>query len=107
MTTNTENSQGNLEVLASIVQRVFRIHDTTLGSEREGFLVRYLGKLLIDSEVAYEQIEKGLLPHNITPLFRLENDTETILLVKGVVRPKSSNPWVNAVLFALTMLIFI
>jgi membrane-associated protease RseP (regulator of RpoE activity) len=39
---------------------------------------------------------------DITPLFRVEEDSETIILLKGIVKPKSSNPWINLILFIVT-----
>jgi Zn-dependent protease len=100
----TENISENFEILTTLTRRVFRIDDTTLGSEKQGFIIRYRGQLVIESEKAYDQLKDALKSYDITPLFRLENGVETIFLVKGVVRPKPSNPWVNAGLFLLTLL---
>jgi len=100
----TENTPDNLVVAVSIVRKVFRIDDTTMGSDKQGFIVRFRGNLIVDSEIAFDQIENALKPHKITPLFRIENGVETIFLVKGVVQPKPSNPWINAGLFLLTLL---
>jgi membrane-associated protease RseP (regulator of RpoE activity) len=35
-------------------------------------------------------------------LFRVEDGSETIILMKGIVRPKPSNPWINLILFIIT-----
>jgi membrane-associated protease RseP (regulator of RpoE activity) len=60
--------------------------------------------LLTDSEQAYDQLAELLRPYDITPLFRNDGGQHAVLLVPGIVRPQPSNPWVNLVLFVLTLL---
>ncbi|MFH1634089.1 MAG: site-2 protease family protein [Chloroflexota bacterium] len=98
------NSKIETDNLTPLIRRVLRIDDTTWGTAQQGFLVRYRGKLYLDSEAAYDQLAEALQPHDVTPIFRLEDGRQTILLIRGVVRPKPSNPWVNAGLFLLTLL---
>jgi membrane-associated protease RseP (regulator of RpoE activity) len=85
-----------------LVKQVFRIQDVTWGTEKQNFIVRYHGELLLDSQLAFEKLSKNLKVMDVTPLFRMEADQETIVLLKGVVRPKPSNPWINLILFILT-----
>jgi len=85
-----------------LIKQVFRIDDVTWGTEDQNFFVRYRGNLLIDSQEAYEKLSTGLIPHEVTPMFRVEDDRETIVLLKGIVRPRPSNPWINLVLFIAT-----
>ncbi len=85
-----------------MVKQVFRIEEVTWGNEKQNFLVRYRGKLLIESQEAYAQLSKGFQSLEVTPLFRVEEDSETIILLKGIVNPKPSNPWINLILFILT-----
>ncbi len=92
------------DTYADIIRRVFRIDDTTWGTEKDGYYIRYRGQLLIDSEAAYEQVTNALRPLNITPLFRVIDGTQSILLIKGVNQPRPSKVWVNILLFALTVL---
>jgi membrane-associated protease RseP (regulator of RpoE activity) len=87
----------------SSVEKVFRIEDVTWGDDKQNFLVRYRGHLIIDSALAYEQLTASLHPLDITPLFREESGAQSIMLVKGVVRPRPSNPWINLILFILTV----
>ena len=84
------------------VKQVFRIEEVTWGDEKKNFLVRYRGKLLLDSEAAYLQLAKSLQNLDATPLFRIEEGEEIIVLLKGIVTPKPSNPWINLILFILT-----
>ena len=118
------------EILNSIVARVFRIDEVTLGDPnpqpliraamprnenkngltRPGtrpatptYFMRYRGELTRDSIEAYNQLEAALLPYDITPLFRIEDGRQTILLIRGTIHPAPGRTWVNVLLFALTV----
>ncbi len=92
------------EILTSVVARVFRVEEVTLGDPKKGYFLRYRGELIRDSIEAYEQLAAALLPYDITPLFRIEDERQTILLVRGTMHPKPGRIWVNLLLFALTVL---
>lgn len=93
------------ELLNSLVRRVFYIEDVTLGSAQQNFIVRYRGKISIpDSATAYDQLAALLKPYNITPLFRLDDGRQAVILVNGVPSAKPSNPWVNVGLGIATIL---
>ncbi len=89
--------------ISSIVARVFDIQDTQWGESNQIFLVRYLGRLTQDSISAYDLLEKECLPRELTPLFREEEGQHAIILLKGVNRPRPSNPVTNLILFLLTL----
>lgn len=86
------------------IQRVMHVEDVAWGEERQNFLVRYRGRLAQEPEAAYDKLALALKPMNVTPLFRNEAERHSVLLVKGVVRPRASNPWLNLLLFAFTVL---
>lgn len=91
--------------LTEIVARVFRIQETTWGSgERANFVVRYRGQLVVDSMEAYDRLAEALRPHEVTPLFRQENGLQAVVLMPGVNLVRHSNPWVNLMMFVLTVL---
>ncbi len=92
------------ELLNSIVARVFRYDDITLGDPQRGYIVRYHGQLLLDSVQAYDQLAEALLPYEITPLFRIEDGRQTVLLIQGVNHSKPGSVRNNVILFALTVL---
>jgi membrane-associated protease RseP (regulator of RpoE activity) len=98
-----ETGPLNTEFLSLLVRRVMRIDSTTWGTPEQKFLVRFQGELCIDSEKAYDQLAESLRPQNVTPLFRIEDGRHTIHLLEGVIDPKPSNPFVNLVLFILTV----
>jgi len=87
-----------------LIAREMRIEDITVGSARQPFLVRYRGELYGDSAEAYDRLAEILRPLNVTPLFRIEEGRHTILLMQGVINPSRSNPWVNVLLFVLTLM---
>jgi Zn-dependent protease len=91
------------EILNAIVSRVFHYEDVTMGDPARGYFLRYRGTLLRDSVEAYDNLTEALKPYDITPLFRLENDSQVVLLVRGTIHPTPSKVWVNLLLFALTV----
>jgi Zn-dependent protease len=92
------------EILNSLVSRVFRYDDVTMGDPNKGYFLRYRGQLLGDSVQAYDQLAEALRPYDVTPLFRLEEGRQTVLLMRGVINPKPGKVWVNLLLFFLTLL---
>ncbi len=94
------------EILASLVGRVFRIEDVTLGDPTKGYIARFRGRLIAEDTVAaYDQLAAAVRPYNITPLFRKDKGSgHVILLVSGVVQPKPSKIRTNVILFILTVL---
>ncbi|MEJ2707130.1 MAG: site-2 protease family protein [Anaerolineales bacterium] len=90
--------------LTSIVRSVMTVEDVTEGDGKQNFLVRYQGKLNQDSAAAYDELSERMRPYNLTPLFRNEDGRHTILLMNGRVDPKPSNPWINLLMFVLTVL---
>jgi len=92
------------EIIARLVGRVLRIEDTTWGSSKQGYLARFRGELYGDSQTAYDQLAEALRPYDVTPLFRLEEERHTVILLEGTNHTTPSNPWVNLGLFILTLL---
>jgi len=91
------------EILSSIVARVFRVDEVTLGDPKKGYFLRFRGELIRDSVEAYDQLAAALLPYDITPLFRIEDKRQTVLLVQGTIHPKPGRAWINVLLFVLTV----
>lgn len=88
----------------SYVKRIFAIEDFTIGSAKESYLIRYRGRLTApDSAKAYDQLAASLQPLGLTPLFRVEDGQHIILIEKSAPAPKTSRPWINLVMFILTL----
>lgn len=93
-----------LNPITSIVAEVLDIADITSGSEKMNYLVRYRGRLRCESTLAYDRLAERLRPLGVTPLFRLEDDQHVVLITNGTINPRPSNPWINLLVFGLTVL---
>jgi len=95
----------DIEILNSLVARVFKIEDFTMGDVTKGSIARYRGHLIIpDSASAYDQLADSLKPYDIVPLFRVDHDQQTILLAPKKPDPKPTRVSINIALFILTVL---
>ena len=93
-----------IEVLTSLVARVFRIDDITSGDPEKGPQWRYRGHLLNEDSIsAYDQLSASVKQFGLTPLFRLEQGEQVIYLVNSPPNQKPANPWVNVILFVITV----
>jgi membrane-associated protease RseP (regulator of RpoE activity) len=92
------------EILTTLVSRVFRIDDITTEDSPKGRLIRYRGQLLRDdSASAYDQLADYVKPYGLIPLFRIEKGVQVIYLAPEPVEQKKPNPWVNIILFVVTV----
>jgi membrane-associated protease RseP (regulator of RpoE activity) len=95
----------DIEILNSLVARVFKIEDFTMGDVTKGSIARYRGHLIVpDSASAYDQLADSLKPYDIVPLFRVDHDQQTILLAPKKPDPKPTRVSINIALFILTVL---
>lgn len=94
----------NSEITDAIVGRIMSVEDTTLGSDKQGFIVRYRGQIRMqDTAAAYDYLSDQLKSQDLTPLFRWDGQRHAVLLVKGLPKIQQSNPRVNLVLGILTL----
>ncbi len=94
----------NTEVLDMFVRRIFAIEDITLGTSQQGYIRRYRGHLITeDSAAAYDHLAAEVKPYSLTPMFRVEEDKQVILLVSSRPEPKPSRPGLNLLMFILTV----
>jgi membrane-associated protease RseP (regulator of RpoE activity) len=94
-----------VEVLNSLVSKIFKIEDVTTGEARD-FIVRYRGYFLTeDTLTAYNQLEDALRQYKIIPLFRREaNGKQVIFLAPALPEPPPlAKPHVNLILFILSI----
>jgi membrane-associated protease RseP (regulator of RpoE activity) len=61
------------------------------------------GRLLLDSETAYDQLDSLLEPSDQLPLFREVKGKHVVYVVAGRVRPRPRPWWPNALLFVVTI----
>jgi len=100
LTINNPSSDDNI---TAIVARVLRINSTIWGSSQHDFAVRFNGVIYGNSSDAYDQLALALQPYKLVPLFRNENDQHVIILVEAPPETKPYNPWINLLLFSLTL----
>ena len=94
----------NTEVFDTLVRRIFAVEDITQGTAQQGFITRYRGRLLSeDTTSAYDQLAESLKSYSLTPLFRIEDGKQVILLVSSRPEPKPSRPGLNLIMFLLTV----
>ncbi len=89
--------------LLSAVRQVMMVEDVTAGTAREGYLVRFRGRLLLDSQAAYSQLEPTFEREGTTLLFRVDGERHVVVAARGRVRPRPSRVWPNLALFLLTL----
>ncbi|MEE8122231.1 MAG: site-2 protease family protein, partial [Anaerolineales bacterium] len=89
--------------LLPLVRQVMSITDVTLGDQKQPFAVRFRGRLISDSQLAFEKLDPAFKKAGTTLLFREENDGHEILGMPGVIQPQDSNSLVNVILFLLTL----
>jgi membrane-associated protease RseP (regulator of RpoE activity) len=89
--------------LLEAVQSVMDVHDVTREDSQEGTLARFRGHLRVDSQEAYEHLEPTFSRAGATLLLRESEGDHFAIALPGVIEAQPSNPWVNLVLFLLTM----
>lgn len=93
-----------IEILNTLVARVFRIEDVTSMDPNKGYFVRYRGQLVDeDSASLYDLLADLLIPYGVIPLFRIEEDRQVIYLAPKPPEPKKDNINTNIILFVLTI----
>lgn len=97
------NAPIDLETFSRIVGRVMAVEETMLGGPKQNFLFRARGRLLMESESAFDQLLAAAKPLGLTPLLREENGRPEILLVKDLSRPGGKSARTNLILFLLTL----
>lgn len=84
-------SESNTEVPSAMIAMGNRLN------------ARFVGRLLIDSETAYEQLDKRFATIDHLPIFREEEGKHVILALQGRVNPQPRSWWPNLLLFVATV----
>lgn len=97
-------TDSETDLYTPLVRRVFRVDSVEWAGQKQPFIVRYTGCLYNqDSESAYAQLSQALKPLDVTPLFRKEAETQSVILMEGVFKPKPTNWWLPVLFFLLTV----
>lgn len=99
-----ETDVGNIptETLVGLVSGVMDISSTVVGKDNE--LLRMRGRLFVESENAYERLSMEMGQMGFTPLFRIDNDEHLVIVSRSLPTPKTGNPWINVLLFFVTLI---
>lgn len=66
-------------------------------------IATFEGRLLGDSEAAYDQLDNALRPKNMIPVFRQHDTRHVIHVLSGRVTPRPRSATINIILFAITV----
>ncbi|HCU79810.1 MAG TPA: site-2 protease family protein [Chloroflexi bacterium] len=99
----SENDLGDVaaETVVDMVSKVMDVGDIVLGKGKELFRIR--GKLLVESDDAYDRLSVGMSEIGLTPLFRLDKEDDLVIILRSLPVEKTGNPWLNIVLFVATL----
>ena len=104
MEINFENQEQDVaERLLPYVRGVMNVVDVTSGGKSEGYTARFRGRLTIDSQLAYDRLEPQFEKFGNTLIFQEAGGSHIILAIPGLIRPNPSNPWINLLMFVLTL----
>jgi len=84
------------------VERVFAIERVTLETD-QAFVARFHGRLTQESETAWRSLATELRSRGCTPLFRLDQGEQVVVVARGVIAPSASRVWLSWLLLALTV----
>ncbi len=94
-------SEESLDRLRTALRDVFSIVQWRTFAQPSG--VEFRGYLLTDPDDAYPLIRERFEALGFTAFLMQEGQTQVVQAVAGVVRPRSLNPWINLLLFLLTV----
>lgn len=96
---HTENDQ-----ISPIVEQYFDIQQVIWARPRQPFVVRYRGQLKGESAAVHEAMTAALKSQKLMPIFAEEGGDQIVQIVDSLPEPRPANPWVNLVLFIVTLL---
>lgn len=91
------------ERLLPYVRQVMNVQSVVRGEGKDQATARFVGRLTMDSEEAYNRLSREFERMGVTLLFRAEGEDHIALAIPGLIRPTPSNPLVNLLLFIVTL----
>ncbi|MGQ9502041.1 MAG: site-2 protease family protein [Anaerolineae bacterium] len=84
---------------------IFDVEEVRVPRRAQHGVVVFTGRLrLSDSELAYDTLANRWARLGYTPMLRAAREGHELVAMPGLPRPRPSNPWINAVLFVMTVL---
>ncbi len=97
------NNSSDFDNLSRIVARVLAAEETTLGGPKQPFVFRARGRLLLESESAFDALSSAVKPLGLMPVLREENGRHEVLLIRDLTRQTDNRGRTNLVLFIITL----
>ena len=95
---------GLVGILRAEVEDVFAVAVLRVPPKEPQGTIIFEGELLYpDSEQVYATIAERWRRLEYTPMLRRGDSTIELVAMPGVIRPKPSNPWINLILFIITV----
>ena len=96
-------AESSREILLRAVREVMDVETITTGGSGDAFAYRFSGRLILDSVVAYDQLQPQFEAVAMRLLFREKEGQHLVLAVPGLTRPQPSRSYINIILFFLTL----
>lgn len=91
--------------LQNALSDIFFVSEWTAPRDAPQGTIVFHGQLLYqDSEQAYDLIAERWHRLDYTPLLQHQKGKHALIAHPGVIKPKPSNPWINLVLFVVTLI---
>jgi membrane-associated protease RseP (regulator of RpoE activity) len=103
MQTATVETDILAERLLPAVRQVMQVADYTAGSSSMPYAARFRGRLVMDSQQAYERLLPTFRQQGMTLLFRIEEGQHVVLARPGVPRARAASNRANILMFLLTV----
>ena len=103
--TNTILDGAQVSRLRAGIESLFAVRDVRVPpKEPQGTLI-FEGELQHpDSEYVYANIASAWRALEYTPMLRRGDNAIELVAMPGVIHPKPSNPWINLILFIVTVI---
>ncbi|MCX6072338.1 MAG: site-2 protease family protein [Chloroflexi bacterium] len=97
-------SENLAERLLPAVRQVMQVTDYTAGGSGLTYAARFRGRLVMDSQQAYERLMPAFRQQGMTLLFRLEDGQHVVLARPGIPSARTASGRANLLMFLLTVL---
>lgn len=97
-------STAERDPITPLIGRYFNIEKIVPGGGKYPYVMRYEGRLHVESERAHRELSKELKSQRLTVMFLEEGENQIIQIMPGLAKPRPSNPWINLLFFVATAL---
>ncbi len=98
----SQNLDPIISQLRNHLRDVFAVDSVTI-SQRQPESITFRGRLMTDSDFAFATVRPRFETLGYTPTLTRANGQDVFTALPGLVRVRESNPWINLILFLLTI----